>query len=43
MQYKPIKNYHMENEVIGKDFNLSMNDFLFHAFTPCDHYFILDF
>jgi hypothetical protein len=25
----------MENEVIGKDFNLGMIDFLFHAFTPC--------
>ncbi len=43
MQYKPIENHHMENEVIGNDFNLGMIDFLFHAFTPCDPCFIPNF
>jgi hypothetical protein len=33
MQYKPIENYHMENAVLGKDFNLGVTNFLFHAFT----------
>ncbi len=32
MQYKPIENYHVENAVVGKDFNLGMTSFLFHAF-----------
>jgi hypothetical protein len=34
MKYKPIENYHMENVVHGKDFNLRMKNSLFHAFTP---------
>jgi hypothetical protein len=33
MQYKPIKNYHMENAILGKDFNLGATRFFFHAFT----------
>jgi hypothetical protein len=33
MWYKPIENYHMKNVVLGKDFNLSMISYLFHAFT----------
>jgi len=35
MQYKPIKNYHMENVVLGKDFNLGAIGSFFHAFTHC--------
>jgi hypothetical protein len=34
MQYKPIENCHMENTILGKDFNLGMSSSLFHAFTP---------
>jgi hypothetical protein len=34
MQCKPIENYHVENVVLGKDFNLDMIGCLFHAFTP---------
>jgi hypothetical protein len=33
MQYKPIKIYHMENAILGKDFNLGAIGFFFHAFT----------
>jgi len=33
MQYKLIENYHMENAVPGKDFNLGATSSLFHAFT----------
>jgi hypothetical protein len=33
MQYKPIKNYHVENAILGKDFNLGMNGSFSHAFT----------
>jgi hypothetical protein len=33
MQYKPIINYHMENVVLRKDFNLGATSSFFHAFT----------
>jgi len=33
MQYKPIKNCHVENAILAKDFNLGAIDFLFHVFT----------
>jgi hypothetical protein len=33
MQYKPIKNYHVENVVLRKDFNLGVIGSLFQAFT----------
>jgi hypothetical protein len=33
MQYKPIKNYSMENVILRKDFNLGTNSSFFHAFT----------
>ncbi len=33
MQYKLIENYHMENAVPGKDFNLGATSSLFHAFA----------
>jgi hypothetical protein len=34
MQYKPIKNCHMENVVLSKNFNyLGVTDSFFHAFT----------
>ncbi len=33
MQYKPIENYHVENTVLGKDFNFGATSSLFHAFT----------
>jgi hypothetical protein len=33
MQYQPIENYHVENAILGKDFNLGVTSFLFHAFT----------
>jgi len=33
MQYKPIENYHMENVVLGKDFNLGVIGSFFCAFT----------
>jgi hypothetical protein len=33
MQYEPIKNCHMENAILGKDFNFGAIGFLFHAFT----------
>jgi hypothetical protein len=33
MQYKPIKNYNVENAVLGKDFNLGTTVSFFHAFT----------
>jgi hypothetical protein len=33
MEYKPIENYHMENAIIGKDFNLGTTSSFFHAFT----------
>jgi hypothetical protein len=33
MQYKPIKNYHMKNVVLGKDFNLGVIGSFFHVFT----------
>jgi hypothetical protein len=36
MQYKPIKNYHMKNAILGKDFNLSVTRFFFHVFTLLD-------
>jgi hypothetical protein len=34
MQYKPIKNCHVENVILGKDFNLGAIDSFFHAFIP---------
>jgi hypothetical protein len=37
MQYKPIENYHMENVVLKKDFNLGATSFFFHAFTHMDY------
>jgi hypothetical protein len=33
MHYKPIKNFHVENAVFGKDFNLGMIGSCFRAFT----------
>jgi hypothetical protein len=45
MQYKPIENYHVENAILGKNFNLGMISSFFDAFTlkdlgsnifPCD-------
>jgi hypothetical protein len=33
MQYKPIENYHVENVVLGKDFNLGLISYLF-MFSP---------
>ncbi len=33
MQYKPIKNCHVENVILGKDFNLGTTSSLFHVFT----------
>ncbi len=35
MQHKPIENYHMENVVFGKDFNLGAISSFFHVFTHC--------
>jgi len=32
MQYKPIKNYHVENVVLRKDLNLGAAGSFFHAF-----------
>jgi hypothetical protein len=32
MQYKLIENCHMENAVLGKDFNLGATSSFFHAF-----------
>jgi len=34
MEYKPIENYHMENVIIGKDFNLGHDWLLFSCFHP---------
>ncbi len=34
IKYKLIENYHMENAVLGKDFNLAMISSFFHVFTP---------
>jgi hypothetical protein len=31
MQYKPIKNCHVENTIIGKDYNLGATGSFFHA------------
>jgi hypothetical protein len=33
MQSKLIKNYHVENVVLGKDFNLGATSSFFHVFT----------
>jgi hypothetical protein len=33
MQYKFIENYHVENAILGKDFNLGPIGSFFHAFT----------
>jgi hypothetical protein len=33
MQYKPIKNYHVENVVLRKDFSLGTIGSFFHVFT----------
>ncbi len=33
MQYKPIKNCHMENVVLRKDFSIGTIGSFFHAFT----------
>jgi len=33
MHYKATKNYHVENVVLGKDFNLGVIGLFFHAFT----------
>jgi hypothetical protein len=33
MQYKLIKNYHVENAILGKDSNLGAIGSFFHAFT----------
>ncbi len=34
MKYKLIENYHVENAVLGKDFNLGAISFFFHTFIP---------
>jgi hypothetical protein len=34
MKCKLIENYHMENAILGKDFNLGAISFFFHFFTP---------
>jgi len=31
MQYKPIENCHVENPILGKDFNLGATSSFFHA------------
>jgi hypothetical protein len=33
MQSKPIENYHVENAILAKDFNLGVIGSFFHAFT----------
>jgi hypothetical protein len=33
MQYKPIENCHMENAILGKDFNLGTTNSFFHVFN----------
>jgi hypothetical protein len=33
MQYKPIKNYHVQNVILRKDYNLGAIGFFFHVFT----------
>jgi hypothetical protein len=33
MKYKPIENYHVENAILGKDFNHGAIGSLFHVFT----------
>jgi len=33
IQYKPIENYHMENAILGNDFNLGVIGSFFHVFT----------
>jgi hypothetical protein len=33
MHYEPIENYHVENVVLGNDFNLGVIGIFFHAFT----------
>jgi hypothetical protein len=33
MKYKPIKNYHVENAILKKDFNLGTTHSFFHVFT----------
>jgi hypothetical protein len=32
-EYEPVENWHLENVFLGKDFNLGVIGFLFHAFT----------
>jgi len=34
IQYKPIKNCHVENAIRKKDFNLGASNSFFHVFTP---------
>jgi hypothetical protein len=34
MQYKLVEKCHMENAVLGKDLNLGVTSFFFHAFIP---------
>jgi len=36
MQYKPIKIWHVENAILGWDFNPGVIGFFFHAFTLMD-------
>ncbi len=36
MQYKPIKICHMENAILGKDFNLGAIGSFFSCFHPND-------
>ncbi len=43
MHYKPIENYHVENVVLGKDFNLGMIGSFFHAFTHPKNVWIFTF
>jgi len=38
MHYKPIENCHMENAILGKDFNLGTTNFLFHVFTHVNEF-----
>jgi hypothetical protein len=34
MHYTPLENCHVENGILGKDFNLGVIGSFFHAFTP---------
>ncbi len=38
MQYIPIENYHVENAILGKDFNLGTIGSFFHVFTQLESF-----